>query len=121
MPIMLQSCGKSSKARRFIRGANAPTNAVFLNCTGLPNPNSQLQQYKNKYSALKELDCVKLFLNEHAKEKLDKLVKKGVDAVKAGKPVVAQCVYGQHRSRAVLEMIAKNFHPSKVYYVHREI
>lgn len=117
---MLQSCGKPSAGRKFVNGPDAPPNAVFLNCTVLPNPYSRINEYKNENPSLNELDCVKLFLKDNAKAKLEKLVANGVAAVEAGKPVVAQCMFGRHRSRAVLELIGDNFHPSKVYYVHRE-
>jgi len=116
MPVQLQSCGKKSAKRNWIWGPNAPANAVFLNCTHLPNPYGRLQEYNEP----RELDAVKKFLRDNAPDKLDRLVERGKKAVEAGKPVVAQCMYGKHRSRAVLELIGDSFHCSKVYYVHRE-
>ena len=117
---MLQSCGKVSMSRKYLNGPDAPLNMVFLDCTHLPNPSNWLNVYKNENPTLNELDCVKLFLKYKAKVKLEKLVARGIAAVKAGKPVVAQCLYGKHRSRAILELIGDTFHSSRVYYVHRE-
>ena len=62
----------------------------------------------------------KFFLYENAGDKLKRLVERGKAAVNAGNPVVAQCAYGKHRSRAVLELIGDSFHSSRIYYVHRE-
>ena len=117
MPVMLQSCGKKSSLRKYINGPDAPSNAVILNCTTLPNPFRHLQ----KYDEPRELDRVKRFLSETSKDKVARLVVRGKAAVEAGKPVVAQCSYGKHRSRAVLEMVGDLFHVSRVYYVHREV
>ena len=95
-----------------------PKNAIFLNCSHLPNPYNQLYEYK--LNAPRELDAVKLFLKDNAPKKLDRLVERGKRAVEEGKPVVAQSLFGHHRSRAVLELIGDSFHCSRTYYVHRE-
>ena len=127
MPIMLQSCGKKTPRNKFVKGPNAPPNAVTLNCTHLPNPYHHITEYTHKMIEEKaqgdpnrELDVVKFFLREKLGDKLDRLVNRGIAAINAGNPVVAQCTYGKHRSRAVLELIGDAFHPSKVFYVHRE-
>ena len=124
---MLQSCGKKTAKNNLMKGPYAPANAVTLNCMHLPNPYYHIQQYKYKMidenvqgNSDRELDVVKFFLREKAGEKLDRLVKRGIAAVEAGNPIVAQCAHGKHRSRAVLELIGDSLHPSKVYYVHRE-
>lgn len=131
MPVMLQSCGKPSAKHKSIKGPDAPANAVVLNCAHLPNPHNRLHEYEEEApwpprkengarGPKRELDVVKCFLRGEAKAKLDKLVARGKAAVEAGKPVVAQCAFGKHRSRAVLELIGDSFHPSRVFYVHRE-
>lgn len=123
---MLQSCGKPSAKRERIKGPDAPPNAVVLNCTGLPNPYKRMGEYEDEAprpargGPKRELDVVKCFLRGEAKVKLDKLVARGKAAVEAGKPVVAQCAFGKHRSRAVLELIGDSFPPGRVHYVHRE-
>jgi RNase adaptor protein for sRNA GlmZ degradation len=125
---MLQSCGKKTARNKFVKGPDAPPNAVKLNCTVLPNPYHHINEYKYKMIDEKaqgdphrELDVVKFFLREKACDKLDRLVNRGIAAIESGNPVVAQCAYGKHRSRAVLELIGDAFHPSRVYYVHREV
>jgi RNase adaptor protein for sRNA GlmZ degradation len=121
MPVMLQSCGKKTAKKKFLNGPDAPLNAVILNCASLPNPFKHLDDLRNTHGTVsRELDLVKIFLRDAAKDKVARLVSRGKAAVMAGKPVVAQCAFGKHRSRAVLEMIGDEFHPSKVYYVHRE-
>ena len=128
MSIMLQSCGKKTTKKKWIKGPDAPPNAVTLNCTHLPNPFSHISEYRYKMidekaqgNPHRELDVVKFFLREKAGDKLDRLVNRGIAAVEAGNPVVAQCAYGKHRSRAVLELVGDAFHPSRVHYVHREV
>ena len=131
MPVMLQSCGKPTKRRPWIKGPDAPPNSVVLNCATLPNPYNRLNEYHEEApwptrkadgsrGPKRDLDIVKCFLRGEAGDKLDRLVSKGKAAVEAGKPVVAQCTFGKDRSRAVLELVADGFHPSKVYFVHRE-
>lgn len=128
-PVMLQSCGKKTSKRPWIKGPDAPPNAVFLNCTNLPNPHGKFLEYEDKMRAkeivqytkyYREVDVAKFFLYENAGDKLKRLVERGKAAVNAGNPVVAQCAYGKHRSRAVLELIGDSFHSSRIYYVHRE-
>jgi RNase adaptor protein for sRNA GlmZ degradation len=118
MPVMLQSCGKPTKRRVWLKGPDAPAEAVVLNCTTLPNPYKHLDAYRDASGA--ELDAAKRFLQAEAKAKLDALVARGRAAVEAGRPVVAQCAFGKHRSRAVLELVAEGFDASRVYVVHRE-
>ena len=126
MPVMLQSCGQPTPKRKSIKGPNAPANALLLNCTGLPNPYKRMKEYEHEVpmpangGPKRELDIVKCFLRGEALVKLDKLVARGKAAVESGKPVVAQCAFGKHRSRAVLELIGELFPANVVYYVHRE-
>ena len=115
---MIQTAGVKTKNHNFIRGPDIPPNAVKLNAFTLPNPYSKLcLSSKNKQE---NIDAVKEFLLEHANKKVKNMIEKGINAVKQNKPVVVVCTYGQHRSRAIAQMIGDSFHPSKVYYVHRE-
>ena len=117
MPIMIQTAGsqksknpvKNGGRKRKINGPDAPPNAILIKATNLPNP------YPN------HTDDVVSFLKKRAPGRLAKLVELGVEAVNLGRPVVVQCAYGKHRSRAVAQLIGDHFHTGHVYYVHREI
>lgn len=116
MPIMVQTAGsqksksptKNGGRKRKINGPDAPPNTVFIKATNLPNP------FPN------HTDDVVGFLKERAGDRLAKLVELGVAAVNAGRPVVVQCAYGKHRSRAVATLVAERFPSGHVYFVHRE-
>ena len=66
------------------------------------------------------MELIKAFLLEKAPEKVERLVKRGVAAINAKKPLVIVCMYGKDRSRAIAELVGAQFHSSRVYYVHRE-
>lgn len=115
MPIMIQTAGFKTKGRPWILGPSAPENAVVLNARSLPNPYGKVPNY-----AENRMELIKAFLLEKAPDKVERLVKRGVAAIDAKKPLVIVCMYGKDRSRAIAELVGARFHPSKVYYVHRE-
>ena len=116
MPTMIQTAGTKGPNRLHIRGPEILKNAVVLNAKSLPNPYGKIDMHNDD----KRLDRVKSFLKERCADKVDRLVQKGIEAIKKKKPVVIICLYGRDRSKAIAEMIGDSFHCSQVYYVHRE-
>lgn len=116
MPLAIQTAGTKTPRRPFIRGPDPPANAVVLNAKALPNPHGRLKDYTSR----RHLDNVKDYLLDNDATKVRNLVTKGCDAIRAGRPLVIVCLFGQDRSRAIAELIGDHFHPSEVHYVHRE-
>ena len=118
MPVMIQTAGLKTKSRGYIKGPDAPVNSVHIRASTLPNPFGKINL--SSYHEEENIERVKLFLLETSGTKLKTMISKGVDAIQKGKPLIITCTYGKHRSRAVAQLIGDKFHPSKVYYVHRE-
>lgn len=116
---MIQTAGIKTKRRNWIRGPDAPQNSLRLNASTLPNPFGRINLSSENEQA--NLDSVKSFLREQKDDKVQKMVEKGIQAVKKNQSVVITCTHGKHRSRAIAQIIGDSFHPSRVYYVHREI
>lgn len=117
MPIMIQTAGTWTPSRAYIKGPDAPPNALVLRVKHLPNPYAHVQSATSMSERIK---AVREFLMDACPDKVDRLVEKGRLAIEKGIPVVIVCVYGRDRSRAIAEMIGEKFHCSRVYYVHRE-
>lgn len=114
---MIQTAGTKTKARNYIRGPDAPANALKLNAKHLPNPHSAL---KSTLDDRERVRRAREYLTDVCPDKLHKLVRLGCRAIEEGRPVVVTCLFGRDRSRVVAEMIGEQFHCSRVYYVHRE-
>ena len=114
--IEIQTAGKKTAGHKGIHGPDPKNNALILYAYTLKNPHGKVP-YKICRQAVEE---TKAFLKENCNSKLQKMVERGVNAVKSGRPVVVVCAYGKHRSRAVAEMIGDHFHCSRIYYNHRE-
>ena len=118
---MIQTAGKPSKRLKHIRGPSAPEDAVYIHAHTLPNPYKHIMElHGSRSSSRKALEEVKHFLQTNCPDKLNKMIEKGKGAINAKKLLVILCSHGIHRSRAVAELIGDCFHPSRVYYVHRE-
>lgn len=118
MPVMIQTAGLKTKSRGYLRGPDSPVDSVYIRASTLPNPFGKI----NLSSCREEenIERVKLFLLKTSGAKLEAMISKGIDAIRKGKPLIIICTHGKHRSRAVAQLIGDKFHPSKVYYVHRE-
>lgn len=118
MPVMIQTAGLKTKSRGYLKGPDAPVNSVHIRASTLPNPFGKVNL--SSYREEENIERVKLFLLKTSAAKLEAMILKGVDAIRKGNPVIVTCTHGKHRSRAVAQLIGDKFHPSKVYYVHRE-
>ena len=116
MPVMIQTAGRPTPKRKYVRGPDAPNNAIILNVRHLPNPYGKIDRFPEST----RLERIKEFLHDRCPQKVERLVNAGKDAIKQSLPVVIVCTHGKDRSRAIAQMIGDSFHPSRVYYVHRE-
>lgn len=110
MPVVIYTCGAKSPSRSWIKGPPPIADAVKINARCLPNPHSHVCNLSNRMSTAEQdkvLDEVEAFLKREKKDMFDKLVKKGVAAVQDGRAVIVQCLYGEHRSKAVARAIQK--------------
>ena len=115
-PVMIQTAGTNTHINKCRGIYKRKNDTVVLSAGHLSNPPG-LYGFKN----IKEnIEITKKFLKEKCEKKLNNIVLKGVLAAKQGKDVVVTCKFGNYRSRAVAELIGSNFHPSRIFYVHRE-
>lgn len=118
MGIMIQTAGRKTNKRKYLKGPDAPVDSVRIIASSLPNPHGKINL--SSIHEQENIDRVKTFLLEASEKKVKAMVSKGVEAIKNKTSVVILCTYGKHRSRAIAQLIGDSFHPSKVYYVHRE-
>lgn len=130
MPTMIQSAARKPGKTHYgvIKlGPKLPTNGVVFDITHLPNPYGKLQNFKFTENIpdaewpIRKRDQVKLFLRTLAPRKLDKVIEKARKEIESGNPIAVVCARGRDRSPAVAEMIGDFFHPSRVFYSHREL
>ena len=114
--IEIQTAGKKTTKHKYLNGPYIPPNALIIHANTLKNPfNSVTSRFCRQ-----SIEETKQFLKRECASKTKKMIIKGIEAIKNGKPIVILCTFGKHRSRAIAEMIGDNFHCSKVYYNHRE-
>ena len=116
MPVMIQTAGRRTPTRKYLRGPDAPSNAVILNVRHLPNPFGKIDSFPKST----RLERIKEFLHDRCPQKVKRIVDAGKDAISRNLPVVIICTHGKDRSRAIAQMIGESFHHGRVYYVHRE-
>ena len=110
--MTIYTCGSNPK----LKGPpDDVPDAVTIDAGVLPNPYSTLG-----LRARDDLGEVKAFLLKRAAKKVTRLVARGVAAVRQKKPVIVQCRFGRHRSRAIAEMIQAALPSDRVVIVHRE-
>lgn len=113
--VMIQTAGTNTHINKCRGISKRKEDTVVLNAGHLSNPPGLYGR-----STTEKIEITKQFLKEKCEKKLHNIVYKGVSAIKQGKDVVILCKFGNYRSRAVSELIGDNFHPSRVFYVHRE-
>jgi len=115
-PVMIQTAGTNTHINKCRGISKREKDTVVLSAGHLSNP-PRMCGYGNLQE---KIETTKNFLKEKCEKKLNNIVRKGVLAAKQGKDVIVVCKFGNYRSRAVAELIGDNFHPSRVFYVHRE-
>ena len=113
-PAMIQTAGTKTYINKCRGISKRKEDTVVLNAGHLSNPPGLCG------STTEKIEITKQFLKEKCEKKLCNIVRKGVSAIKQGKDIVILCKFGNYRSRAVSELIGDHFHPSRVFYVHRE-
>ena len=111
--LMIQTAGLHAKCKGPMpRGRNK---TLILYANKLPNPYQQVKNLSEEEAVLK---TQKILLKKN-KEAVDKMIRKGKQAIVTGKDVIILCKYGKHRSKAIAKLLG-NFLPKRIFFDHRE-
>ena len=110
---MIQTAGLHAKCKGPMpRGRNK---TLILYANKLPNPYQQVKNLSEEEAVLK---TQKILLKKN-KEAVDKMIRKGKQAIVTGKDIIILCKYGKHRSKAIAKLLG-NFLPKRIFFDHRE-